>query len=355
VLDGKSFDLKRKAAEASSRTDFALWGGLTPGNLDRLEELADRGAVGFKAFMCNSGIADFPAADDYTLFRGMQIAARLGLVVAVHAENDSLAAGLSASAIKQGKTGVADYLKSRPAVVEVEAIRRAIALARETGCRLHIVHVSSGQGASAAHVGGMYADVTFETCPHYFLLTEEDLPLLGPVAKCAPPLRSRRDVDDLIFALSAGEISFVGSDHSPSPATMKQGDDWFKLWGGIAGVQSTLPAMLSIDPPLALPAVAAYTSRNIARRFNIPKATIGIGYDGDFALVDVAADYELTREMLLDRHKLSPYVGRRFRGVVKRTIVRGHTVFRDGKTIGDFRGRLITPDRVAAQRRPADA
>src|SRR5215213_6191078 len=103
TLDGPSFDLKRAAAEANSRTDFALWGGLTPGNLDRMEELAERGAIGFKAFMCNSGIEDFPAADDYTLYRGMQTAAKLGLVVAVHAENDTVTRGLTEESTRRGR------------------------------------------------------------------------------------------------------------------------------------------------------------------------------------------------------------------------------------------------------------
>jgi allantoinase len=147
--------------------------------------------------------------------------------------------------------------------------------------------------------------------------------------------------------LSTGEITFVASDHSPAPPQMKRGDDFFKIWGGIAGVQSTLSAVLDLDPPLPLPSVAEYTAAAAARRFDIPsKGTIAKGNDADLALVDLWAYYELTRDMLLDRHKLSPFVGRQFRGVVRRTLVRGHTVFRDGKIVaGDFRGRLVTPGR----------
>jgi allantoinase len=233
----------------------------------------------------------------------------------------------------------------------VEAIRRAILFAQETKCRLHIVHVSSKEGAWAAHVGRQDADVTYETCPHYFLLTEEDLPRLGAAAKCAPPLRPPPDADHFRFVLSTGEITFVASDHSPSPLSMKRGDNYFDLWGGIAGVQSTLAAMFSIEPPLPLESVARYTAGNVARRFNIPgKGALAVGHDADIALVDLRQYFELTRDMLLDRHKLSPYVGRMFRGLVKRTLVRGQTIFQDGKTVGEFRGRLVTPARKGAPR-----
>src|SRR5215208_2629532 len=146
TLDGPSFDAKENAAGTSSRVDFALWGGLTPVNLELMEELAERGVIGFKAFMSSSGIDDFPAADDATLFKGMQRAASLGLPVAVHAENDALTSALAARAIAAGQIGARDYLASRPVIAEVEAIARAILFAEETGCALHVVHVSTGRG-----------------------------------------------------------------------------------------------------------------------------------------------------------------------------------------------------------------
>ncbi len=345
VLDGESFDLKLTAMREKSVTDYALWGGLTPGNLDSMEELAERGVIGFKAFMCDSGIDDFPRADDYTLYRGMQIAAKLGRIVAVHAENDAITSGLAADAVRAGRTGPLDYARSRPVVAEVEAVKRIMSFADETGCQVHIVHVSSAEGSWAAHAGESLSGVTYETCPHYFILTEDDLRHLGARAKCAPPLRSREDADHLQFVLSTGELSFVSSDHSPSPPSMKVGDDFFKIWGGVAGVQSTLPALLTIDPPLKPESVAAYTSTNISARFGLPgKGSIAQGNDADFALVDLTARYELTREMLLDRHQLSPYVGRTFRGRVRRTVVRGTTVFLDGAIVAKPLGKLVRPE-----------
>jgi allantoinase len=345
TLDGASLDLKREAAEASSRTDFALWGGLTPGNLDKLEELAERGVIGFKAFMSNSGIADFERADDLTLYRGMKIAAKLGLIVAVHAESEEITSRLTAEMRAKGESaGWEDYLASRPIIAEVEAVQRAITLAAETGCKLHIVHVSNSRASelvrlAAGHSG---ANVTCETCPHYLALSSHDLIRLGARAKCAPPLRSPGDVDELWNDLSDGKFAFVASDHSPAPESMKVGGDPFAVWGGIAGIQSTLSILLSRGPRLPLAQIANLLSTHAAERFGIKrKGRVAVGYDADLALVDIERCYELVPKMLLDRHKLSPYVGRTFHGVVLQTLVRGNTVFRNGKLVGNFRGQLI--------------
>jgi allantoinase len=345
VLDGPSFDLKRAAAEASSVTDFGLWGGLTPINLDRMEELAERGVVGFKAFMCPSGIDDFPYADELTLEAGMRIAARLGLPVAVHAEAPRV---LEKHRAQVSGSSWSDYLASRPVVCESHAARTACVCAEMTGCSLHVVHVSHPHVVDTitfARANG--ADVTCETCPHYFLLCDEDLKSMGARAKCAPPLRSRDEGAMLAIMLRA-DIDFVASDHSPAPESMKRGDDAFAIWGGIAGVQSTLPSLLSFKDVTLLKRsrIAALIAGNVARRFKIPnKGRIEPGYDADLTLVDVDAKYTLTRDMLLDRHKLSPYVGREFRGFVQRTIVRGQTVFQDGKIVSKPFGRLVTPSR----------
>jgi allantoinase len=346
TLDGESFDAKRRAAEKSSHTDFALWGGLTPINLDKLPELAARGVIGFKAFMSGSGIDDFPRADDHTLEQGMKTAAALGLPVAVHAEDEDLTSRLTTKARSAGLTSVRDYLASRPIAAELDAINRAMNLAAQTGCSLHIVHVSSAKGGALIAKNKSRLSVTSETCPHYLVLSDNDLERLGAAAKCAPPLRSREESAALWQQILAGDFDFVASDHSPAPASMKQSPDFFAIWGGISGVQSTLNLLLSIEPHMPLEQVARLSSHNVAARFNLPnKGQIIHGFDADLALIDLNATFTLRREDLLDRHKFSPYVGRTMRGIVRRTIVRGQTIFENGKILSPAQGRLITPAR----------
>jgi allantoinase len=348
TLDATSFRLKQQAAQANAYVDFALWGGLVPGNLDRLEELAACGVIGLKAFMSNSGIDDFQAVDDMTLYDGMQRAAQLGLIVAVHAENDQITSALARQAQEQGRTGVRDYLASRPVVAELEAIERAILFAQETGCSLHIVHVSSGRGVrlvAAARARGV--DVSCETCPHYLVLIEDDVEALGAIAKCAPPIRSQVEQQALWQHLLSGNIPMVASDHSPAPADMKTGGDFFQVWGGISGCQSLLQLLLTeghVKRHLALPLVASITAEYVARRFRVSpqKGRIAPGCDADLVMVNLQESFSLQASDLLYRHAHSPYVGRKLSGRVIRTLVRGQTVFLNGKIVATTpSGRLL--------------
>jgi allantoinase len=348
TVDAASFDLKRAAARAASLVDYALWGGLVPGNVERMAELAERGVVGYKAFMANSGIEDFAAVDDLTLYEGMARAAQLGLPVAVHAENDAITRELALRAQAEGRTGIRDYLASRPAIAELEAIARAILFARETGCSLHIVHVSTGRGvALVAEARARGVDVTCETCPHYLVLTEQDMEALGAVAKCAPPLRSAAEGEALWQRIFDGTLPMVASDHSPAPAAMKADANFFRVWGGISGCQSLLALLLTeghVNRGLPLEAIARLTAGFVADRFRIPgKGRLAVAADADLALVDLAANHALQADDLLYRHRHSPFVGRTLRGRVVRTLVRGWTVFRDGTIVSEPIGRLVRP------------
>lgn len=349
TVDAAGFDLKRRAAEASALVDFALWGGLVPGNRDRLDELAERGVIGFKAFMSNSGIDDFAAVDDLTLYEGMARAAVLNRPVAVHAESDPITSLLARRALAEGRTGVRDYLQSRPVVAELEAIARAILFAEETGCALHIVHVSTGRGVTlVAEARARGIDVTCETCPHYLVLTGEDMEQLGAVAKCAPPLRAAAEQAALWQALADGTLPMVASDHSPAPAQMKTAANFFQVWGGISGCQSLLGLLLTeghFGRKLPLTTITRITAGFIAQRFGLrpPKGGLSVGYDADLVLVDLQHQAPLQAADLFYRHPHSPYVGRTLQGRVVRTLVRGSTVFLDGKIVAEPIGRLVRP------------
>jgi allantoinase len=343
TTDGASFDLKRTAAEASSLVDFGLWGGLVPGNLKELETLRDRGVVGLKAFMCNSGIADFPAVDLPTLREGMLIAAHLDLLVAVHAESEETTARLTGEKQVAGKATVQDFLDSRPVEAELDAIEQAITCADETGCRLHIVHVSCGRAvALVAEARARGIDVTCETCPHYLVLTEADMRAIGPAAKCAPPLRSAGDQKELWKQLA--DVTTIGSDHSPSPPEMKQSKNFFDVWGGISGAQHLLGLLL--DLRLAEGEIVRLTSESVAERFRVPgKSGLRVGQDADLALVDPGAQDKITAESLHYRHRQSAYLGRDLRSRIVRTILRGQTIYRDGVFAKEPRGKLVRPGR----------
>lgn len=349
TIDAPAFEAKLAAALESSITDFAFWGGLVPGNLGELRGLAASGVVGFKAFMCPSGIDDFLYADDTTLREGMARAAELGLPVAVHAEDAALTR-LAEAALAAGRTGWRDFVASRPVDAELEAVGRAIAIAEETGCSLHIVHVSSGRGIQlVADAKSRGMDVTCETCPHYLLFSETDLDSLGAIGKCAPPLRPAREGDELWSQLAAGAIDLVASDHSPSPPALKTGEDFFAVWGGISGCQSLLPALLpeARKRGVQLARLVGSVTSAPAERFRLPgKGRVAPGYDADLAVVDLESTGLLTAEALQYRHRHSPYVDRMPHARVLRTIRRGETIWLDGRAVAASYGRLVRPTGV---------
>ncbi|MFL6514846.1 MAG: allantoinase AllB [Chthoniobacterales bacterium] len=342
TIDGPAFDAKRAAAEQSSFVDFGLWGGLVPNNLDQLPVLRDRGVVGLKAFMCNSGIDDFPYVDLATLKQGMRIAAELDLLVAIHAESQEITEQLTRRKVAAGKTTVADFVESRPVEAELDAIGAAIDLAADTGCRLHIVHVSCGRGVELVADGrSRGVDVTCETCPHYLLLTEQDMVTIGPPAKCAPPLRPGPDHMSLRDRIS--DITTVGSDHSPSPPEMKRSQNFFEVWGGISSCQHLLSLLHLCGHEGNR--IRELTSENVAKRFGIAhKGRIAIGQDADFTLLDPNDPVTVTAEALNYRHKQTPYIGRQLPRVV-RTILRGQTIAADGKVSARPIGKLVRPNR----------
>lgn len=347
TLDRAAFDAKRDAAARSAHVDHALWGGLVDANAAKLKRLAGRGAVGVKAFLVPSGVAEFPHLSEAVLVPALRAAAAAGLLVAVHAEDRRVTDELGRRYRKSGRHDAAAWLASRPADAEARAISRLAIAAAEAGARVHVVHVSSAAGVREirrARARGLR--ITGETCPHYLTFTSADVRRAGAALKCAPPIRGASDRDALWRAVLAGDLEIVASDHSPCPAGMKAGDDMFHAWGGVAGIQSFVPALLTEGRPrgLTLARLAWLVATAPARLLGISrrKGVIRVGADADLIVVDPDRRWTFTAAQLQARSAVSPYVGRRFRGAVVRTVVRGRTVQQDGEIVsGPGWGALI--------------
>lgn len=347
TLDGVNFNNKLAAAQKNSLVDYGFWGGLTPNNLDKLDELAECGVIGFKAFSCHSGIDEFPRMDDYTALVGMEKLAKLDLPLMVHCENAEITAKLTELSLANNKAGVRDYFAARPPITEIENVSRMISFAEETGCKLIIAHISTAKGielVTEAQKRGV--DVCCETIGHYLYLTEEDVERLGTVAKCSPPIRNKDNQLKMWAKLFNDEIAFITSDHSPCDPKLKNGE-FMRVWGGISACQSTLEGLLTHgyhDRQFPLVNIAKLTAQNINELFQIKnKGKIQEGYDADFALVDLDEIFTLKADDLFYKHKVSPYVGDTFRGKVTQTILRGTTIFKDGKIVSKPIGKHLRP------------
>ncbi len=338
TINGAALKLKAEAAAGNSAVDYVLWGGLVPGNLDDLEELAAAGVIGFKAFLSNpggEGEGRFREVDDDTLYQGMQKIASLGGILALHAESEDITATLSADVMRNGRSSASDFSACRPPEAEHEAVARALLYSERTGCRLHFVHISTAAAIDMIHEAKLRGQkVSSETCPHYLILNEKDMEELGPVAKCAPPLRSQEEREKLWEVLAQGKIDLIASDHSPCPTELKvkSGLSFFEAWGGISGAQSSLELMFHEGVNvrgLPVTLISQLLASHPAKRFGLEhrKGSIALGMDADLVLLDPNTSYTLSEEDLLYRHKHSPYLGMNLSCKVTATICRGNVVY----------------------------
>lgn len=338
TLDSRSLALKRGAIAEHAIIDYAFWGGLVPESLEHLAELQAHGVVGVKAFLCDSGLPEFGYVDEFTLVEAMQRCADADpcLLLALHAEDAVETQRRAQAARADGRKSALDWAASRPPSTEIDAVRNAVAAARATDGRVHFVHVSTADAAQlVGDARSEGVDLSVETCPHYLLLDESDLERLGAFGKCAPPLRSRTDVEDLWEAVLNGTIDWIASDHSPCPPAMKQTDDIWSAWGGLHGVQTLLPSLLTEGVHargMSLPRLTTLTAAAPARRLGLypRKGVLDPGSDADLTLVDLDRSWTLQSADLRTRWQISPFVGREFRGQVVATFVRGTPVWRDG-------------------------
>lgn len=338
TLDARALSIKRAAVADHAVVDYAFWGGVVPESLEHLAELQQGSVVGVKAFLCDSGLADFPPLDEFGLLEAMQRCAELQppLLLALHAEHAADTKRLGDAARAAHRVSALDWAASRPPATELSAVQAALEAARETHARVHFVHISTATAARAiANARSAGEDVSLETCPHYLLLDETDLERLGALGKCAPPLRARSEVDQLWQCVLDRTIDWIASDHSPCPPAMKQTDDIWSAWGGLAGVQTLLPALLDEGVQareLTLPRLVSLTAGTPARRMGLypKKGVLDPGSDADFVLVDVDREWTLESSDLRTRWPVNPFVGRTFRGQVVATFVRGTQVWANG-------------------------
>jgi allantoinase len=346
-----AMQMKLDAAYERSYVDYALWGGLVPGKLHELKPLSDAGVVGYKAFMSapgGEGEDIFREVDDYTLLEGMKIIKSLNKVLALHAESEPIVSRLADAARSEGRLGAVDYVATRPIVAELEAINRALFYAEQTGCALHFVHISSEAGVRAIHEArerGM--DVTVETCPHYLAFTPATMVEKGAIAKCAPPMRDNEERERLWQAVREGRIDLIASDHSPCPTSMKEADNFFDAWGGIAGAQSSVAFFVGeghVKRGIPLTEISRMISGEPAKRFGLypAKGEIRLGSDADLILIDLNTTYVLQKEQLYHRHKHSPYIGEIFHCGIMAVYSRGRKVYDSETGLGsEKRGTFI--------------
>ena len=220
TIDVAALDAKRAAADGQCAVDVGFWGGAVPANAADRPALHDAGVFGFKCFMIDSGVPEFPPLDDHALAAAMKQVAGLGSLLIVHAED---AASIAAAPVPSGGD-YEGFLRSRPPAAEVAAIIRVLRLAAATGARVHVLHLSSADPVpllTAAREFG--AQISAETCPHYLTLAAEQVGAGHTEFKCCPPIRGVDNRERLWAALESGAIECVVSDHSPCPPELKSG------------------------------------------------------------------------------------------------------------------------------------
>ncbi len=319
--------IKLSACRPSLWVDVGFWGGVVPGNAKDLPGLADAGVLGAKAFLCDSGIEEFPAVDEPGLREAMRVLSAARIPLLAHAELE-----LKAPAIIEPRR-YASYLASRPAAWEEAAIATLVRLCRDTGCGVHIVHLSAASALpmlAAARAEGL--PITVETCPHYLVLAAEDIEDGCTEMKCAPPIRGRENREGLWQGLRDGIIDMVTSDHSPCSPALKRRDlgDFQAAWGGISSLQLGLPLVWTAARArgFSLGDVARFMSEAPARVAGLSrKGRLDRGFDADLCIWRPDESFKVDASLLHDRHKFSPYVGRILEGTVLATYLRGQCVF----------------------------
>jgi allantoinase len=336
-----ALEAKRVATVGKYSVDVGFIGGVVPGNTHELAALRAAGALAFKCFLTPSGVDEFRHVTEVDLREAFPVLARLGVPLMVHAEAPELLLPPPEGGARQ----YAAWLASRPAESERAAIELLVRLVEWCPLPVHIVHLSSAEGLAAVHEARARGlPITAETCPHYLVFAAEEIPDGGTEYKCAPPIRSARERDALWQGLLDGDIDMIVSDHSPAPPAMKPAGDFFAAWGGIASLQLGLPAVWTAasERGIDVDRIARWMSTNPAACVGLTgrKGMIAPGYDADIVVWDPEVRFAVESSKLQHRHPLTPYAGRRLRGLVSATYLRGQPAYRDGQFAAP-RGKTI--------------
>lgn len=324
---------KKMYLTSLSYVDYALWGGMTGDTIQSQEfNRMGEGIIAWKAFMCESGIEDFKMVSYEELKQAMKIAKEQNKILALHAEWEDEMNKL-ASFYKQ--TRINDriaYLKSRPISVEEKAVSSALELAAAYGTSVHFVHISSSrviEMIQQAKKSGV--NVTVETCPHYLVFDDQDFIRQGSILKCAPPLRSREEVEKLWNCIDRGWVDTIASDHSPCLYSMKSTNSIWDAWGGIQGVQYTWLALLdqALKRKISLSRILPLGTANVADRFGIAgrKGRVLPGMDADLVLIALDEQTHVDQKSMAFRNPFSPYENFTFQLKIKKTILRGKVIY----------------------------
>jgi allantoinase len=336
---------KRAAAAGKCWVDVAFWGGAVPGNQDALLRLYQAGVIGFKCFLIDSGVPEFPPLEPTDLRSVLGELAAMDALLIVHAED--------AAEVKPASgRDFGSFVASRPPVAERRAIEKVIRAAAATGGRAHIVHLSAAE--CVAMIAGSKAAgirLTAETCPHYLYFAAEEVPDGATEFKCCPPIRDAVNREALWRGLEAGVIDCVVSDHSPCPPELKAfgSGDFGAAWGGIASLQLGLSAVWTVARRRGrtLDDVVRWMATAPARLAGLgAKGALAVGYDADLVAFDPDESYVVEAARLLHRHPITPYAGRTLTGRVRQTWLRGTALLDpdSGAPDGEAVGRLINRD-----------
>jgi allantoinase len=334
VLDAQVFRDKVELGERTALVDFALYAGANPGHLDNMEELWAAGAAGFKFFTCDSGSALRPFLNPSDQRELLHRIRALDAIALVHAEDQRILDQARTRFEAEGRDDLEAFFEWRSPAAEKAAVSAILQVARETGARTYFAHISLPEAAAeiaAAREGG--AAVYAETCPHYLTLTQAELLADNAWATSAPPVRDHARRDGLRSQLT-NEISVVGSDHCSAPGGDRSA---FSSVHGLPGIETMLPLLLDLvnQGVLKLERLVALVCEHPARLFGLAprKGFLRPGADGDATLVDTSQATVLDKKELVGSAGWTPYEGRRLRGRVVRTIVRGTTVAVDGRPV----------------------